>query len=157
MQEGIKMSNIQLSDDVIEQIQEIAQRENRSPDSVILTLLAQYRDDTMDDDEYYSDAQIRRRMYERARRYWQEIGHHERLQLSDADLDEQFWIFDQEGIPRLKSEQGSIEVPNDDLLSMALILSDKLNIHSGRKDTAANFDEAVKDVVRKKRASKNEG
>lgn len=134
------MSTIQLSDEVIQRIQTIASQENRSPESVILTLLAQYQSDSREDDDYYSDVQIRRRMYERARRYWQEIGHDERLQLSDADLDEQFWLFDQEGIPRLKSEQGLIEVPNDDLLSMLVSLSDELNIHSGRKDTAANFD-----------------
>jgi len=35
----------------------------------------------------------------------------ERLALTDAELDEQFWLFDAEDIPRLKSDQGKVEIP----------------------------------------------
>jgi hypothetical protein len=55
------------------------------------------------------------RVYGRARRYWARVGDAERLALTDADLDEQFWLFDADGIPRLKSEQGMIDIPENSL------------------------------------------
>jgi hypothetical protein len=55
-------------------------------------------------DDDYSLENVRRRMYERARRHWREVSDSAHLQLSDADMDEQFWGFDKDGIPRLKSE-----------------------------------------------------
>jgi tetratricopeptide (TPR) repeat protein len=58
------------------------------------------------------------RLYERARRYWRSIGDSVRAALTDEQLDEQFWLFDHEGIPHLKSEQATIELPYDPLLAM---------------------------------------
>ncbi|MFN8374310.1 MAG: hypothetical protein U0694_15710 [Anaerolineae bacterium] len=58
---------------------------------------------------------MRPQLYARARRYWEQVGDNERLALKDEQLDEQFWLFDPQGIPRLKSEQESIELPPDPL------------------------------------------
>ena len=62
---------------------------------------------------------MRRKLYARARRYWQSVGDEARLKLTDDDLDEQFWLIDPEGIPRLKSEEGTIELPENPLLKIA--------------------------------------
>ncbi len=69
------------------------------------------------DRDAYREAvrQMRPKLYQLARRYWQAVGDQERLALTDAELDEQFWLIDADGIPRLKSEQGAITLPPDPL------------------------------------------
>ena len=62
---------------------------------------------------------MRPKLYARAREYWQRVGDNERLQLSDQQLNQQFWLFDEEGIPRLKSDQGRFVLSPDPLLAMA--------------------------------------
>jgi hypothetical protein len=42
----------------------------------------------------------------------------ERLALTDEQLDEQFWCIDPQGIPRLKSDQEKVRLPQDGLLAM---------------------------------------
>lgn len=59
--------------------------------------------------------EIRSKLYAKARRYWESVGDQERLALTDNQLDEQFWLFDSDGIPRLKSEEGTIEIPANSL------------------------------------------
>ena len=59
--------------------------------------------------------EIRLKAYTKARQYWESAGNHERLALTDAELDEQFWLFDPEGIPRLKSDEGMVEIPENSL------------------------------------------
>jgi hypothetical protein len=65
-----------------------------------------------EEDDYYSLRNVRRRIYARARRIWEQRGDSEKAALTDEQLDEQFWLFDQDDIPRLKSEQGTITAPS---------------------------------------------
>jgi hypothetical protein len=58
------------------------------------------------------------RTYERARRYWRENNQPERAALSDEELDAQFWLFDNDAIPRLKEEQGTVEIQPSSLMLM---------------------------------------
>lgn len=69
----------------------------------------------LEDDPRYQEAQkeIRPKLYARARAFWKESGDLERMALTDDDLDKQFWLFDSEGIPRLKADQGKISLPAD--------------------------------------------
>jgi hypothetical protein len=61
----------------------------------------------------------RTKLYAQARAYWREINDTERLSLTDEQLDEQFWCFDSQSIPRLKSDQDKVILPPDGLLAMA--------------------------------------
>ncbi|MCD4684396.1 MAG: hypothetical protein K8S97_00480 [Anaerolineae bacterium] len=74
---------------------------------------------TTEADDYYSLAQVNHRIYERARHYWHAAGLAAQSQLSDADLDEQFWGFDRDGIPRLKSEITDTTPPPGSLAALA--------------------------------------
>lgn len=117
-----------IPDDLAQQLQAIAEQEQRSPEDVLRSLLAQHQPKPpAAPDDYYSLERVMQRMYERARRYWRQTGNTERLALTDADLDEQFWVFDAEGIPRLKSEQGTVEIPENSMMRLAQ-LAEQANI-----------------------------
>ncbi|MBN2305160.1 MAG: hypothetical protein JXQ72_11815 [Anaerolineae bacterium] len=88
-----------------------------------------------DADDYYSLEQVNRRMYERARRIWREMGDTARTGLSDAEMAEQFWLFDAEGIPRLKSDQGEVEIPPDSFLMIGAEAR-RAGIDTGQSDIA---------------------
>lgn len=95
-----------------QQLQDIADSEKRPVEEILKALLNQYTP-TMPAPTADIDGairQMRQYAYSQARLYWQETGNRERLGLSDEELDEQFWLFDSDGIPRLKSEQGHIEL-----------------------------------------------
>jgi hypothetical protein len=100
-----------------ERLNEIAQRKNQSVEDVLRSLLERDDDYPLVSTEETTEStdetvrRIRQNAYAEARRYWQETGDSARLALTDAELDDQFWTFDGEGIPRLKSEQGTIELP----------------------------------------------
>ena len=49
-----------------------------------------------------------------------------RLALTDEALDEQFWLIDQDGIPRLKSEEGTIDLPPDSFDAIIGIFDDDI-------------------------------
>jgi len=53
----------------------------------------------------------RLRMYERARRYWRNAGDEARASLSDDELETEFWLFDPDGVPRLKADMAYLSVP----------------------------------------------
>jgi hypothetical protein len=112
------MMILELRDDLVAWMQQIAQRESRTLDEVVEGTLACYDEPTLllklnptaENPKSVRDVELR--LYERARAYWQAHGD-PRQHLSDEALDEQFWLFDDDGIPRLKSEQRTIAVtPN---------------------------------------------
>lgn len=93
-------------------------------------------------DDYYSPENVNKRMYERARRWWREHGDLERANLTDAELSDQFWLFDQEGVPRLKSDEGAVEVIPGSLAELAAA-AEKMNFHSGEPDIAERSREIL--------------
>lgn len=119
------MANMIVSREIYRRLNKLAQIEKRSLDSILSDLLDKYTDVQADipqisDDDLdveVADAvrEMRPQLYARARRYWEQVGDRERLALTDEQLDEQLWLFDHQGIPRLKSEQQSIELPPDPL------------------------------------------
>lgn len=122
------MADLVLRSDLVERIQAIARREERPVDEVIEAMLARYsvpeevHSTPSDLTEVTSRLrQDRLRLYERARRYWRSTNN-ERQHLTDAQLDEQFWLFDNEGVPRLKTEQGMIQLSPDPLRTMIAVM-----------------------------------
>jgi len=91
------------------QLQQIAEHERRSVEDVLKTMVAQYPSDKPAE-KSEAVKRVRRKAYAKARRYWESVGDVEKAAMTDEALDEQFWLFDSEGIPRLTSEQGTIEL-----------------------------------------------
>lgn len=114
------MADLTLSAALIKQLEETARRENRSVESLIASLLSEHetqqpsRDST---DRQNALRESRFRLYDVARRFWKKADDSHQYMTND-ELEEQFWLFDQNGIPRLKSEQGTIDVPESPLQSI---------------------------------------
>ncbi len=138
------MTLIEIRPDLATKLREKAERENRSVDDI----LEAYMSNNSATDDFSNDIirSIRAGFYERARRYWKETGNLERLALTDEQLDEQFWLFDIEGIPRLKSERGTITLPDDPLVQMAEA-AERFNWHSGRSDISENTNEILWEIT----------
>jgi len=86
--------------------------------------------------------QVRRKAYTKARGYWQSVGDTIKAALTDAELDEQFGAFDEEGIPRLKSELTSLQPPVGSL-AYAAKLAREANIRTGNPVDAARADKIL--------------
>jgi len=102
------MTTIILPDDLVSELEAIARQENRTPKDVLRAIFAQYRAASATNPGSVREVQLL--TYARARRYWQSVGNQKRLALTDDQLDQQFWLFDQDGIPRLKSDEGQVEI-----------------------------------------------
>jgi len=112
------MTDITLRDDLVQRLQEIARQEKRQPDEVLEILLNQYNPSTPTDraldDELWKDTL---RIYDRARRYWQ-AQNDPRWQMTNDELDQQFWLINSSGIQHLKDEQSTLTLPPDPLEQM---------------------------------------
>jgi hypothetical protein len=146
------MANLVIDEKLVQRLQEIAQRENRTVDAVLEALLDSYENGhdeealweaappDIEDKAGYVAAlnQLRPKLYEIAREYWRRIGDQERLALTDRELDRQFWLIDHEGIPRLKSEQGKVQLPPDPLEALiGLIDTDITDLSTRVRETMA--------------------
>ncbi|MBZ0310665.1 MAG: hypothetical protein K8I82_31695 [Anaerolineae bacterium] len=125
------MVAIQVSESTYQKLRERAEKVGRTIEDVILDSLTFPTPQELAAIEQHirevltsPDSETRQKLYALCRRYW--LAHHdyERLKLTDAELDEQFWLIDPQGIPRLKSEQGQIEIPPDPLEEFLGLFSD---------------------------------
>jgi len=91
-------------------LQRIATRENRPIEDVLESLLADYPEEMPAAQTENAVQQYRAKLYLRSRQYWQQTGDVKRLALTDAELDEQFWLFDADDIPRLKADQDAVSL-----------------------------------------------
>jgi len=57
--------------------------------------------------------EMRTKLYKIARDYWRQHNDPVRLNLTDTELDEQFWFIDESGIPRLHIDDGTFELVHD--------------------------------------------
>lgn len=132
--------------EIIRKLEEYARLENRTPLEVLDAIVERYTpqpppapvDPVRQAEEL---RQVRRRLYDRARRYWQEHDD-PRASMTNAELDEQFWLFDYEGVPRLKSEQATLDLPPS---SLDIILEDAENIDLGIIET--DITERSRDIL----------
>lgn len=93
------------------------------------------------DDEYYALENVNHRLYERARRYWHEQGD-PRADLTDVDLNDQFWFFDADGVPRLKSDPVDPTPPPGSGVALAES-AERLGYRSGKFDIAERSREIL--------------
>jgi hypothetical protein len=124
-------------DDLLTVIDQLTPEQKR----LVQARLASPLPDTTSDDEYYRMENINHRMYERARRYWREQGD-PRADLTDEDLNAQFWFFDPEGVPRLKSDPVDPTPPPGSLAALAESAK-RLDFHSGEPDIAQRSREIL--------------
>jgi hypothetical protein len=138
------MTDLIIREPLARRIREVAKYEHRSPEEVVEILVNDHihnppprpREsltnddievpDDEDDPEAYRQAvrAIRPKMYRIARRYWTKVGDTEKLALTDEQLDKVFWLIDHNGVPRFKSEKGTIELPPDPLEALIGLFRD---------------------------------
>lgn len=103
---GLVIENQQLA----ETLRELAQREQRSVEALLLELVERYQEQPSDKTVIMPSpapdpvARLRRFAFERARRYWHETGDEARAQLTDTQLEEQILRFDENDVPYLKAD-----------------------------------------------------
>ena len=131
---------------LVRQLEEIARQENRPVEEVIRAMVEARRAAAPSDDAATRERlkQVRRKIYRIARKRWQEMGDDAKLTLNDEELDEQFGVFDEEGIPRLKSEMKSMEPPPGSLAYAAKIF-EAADFHSGQPDWAERSEDILKE------------
>lgn len=116
------------------QLENIARQEQRSVQEVLASMLDQYQSrGSASDDVPITAREVRLDAYRRARAYWQQVGEAARAGLSDAELDEQFWLFDGDGIPRLKSDQDTVKLSQHSLRHAGRVLNEA-SFRSGHND-----------------------
>lgn len=124
------------------ELQKIAEREHRPVEDVLKSMVAHYPTETeaRETKSEPSEAvkRVRHKAYAKARAYWQSVGDTIKAALTDEELDEQFGAFDEEGIPRLKSELKSLEPPPGSL-AYAAKMAREANI---RTENPINADQA---------------
>jgi hypothetical protein len=144
------MANLVISERDAERLNDIAQREHRPIGEIVSHMIDRYVPDASDPTQTTIEAEEReilRSLYVEARAYWKTVGDTKKLALTDAELDEQFWCIDPDGIPRLKAEQGMISLPYDPLVRMAELAEQSME-SSGRTDISARFDELMENAIR---------
>jgi hypothetical protein len=125
-------------------LQELAARENRSVEEMLQNWAAQHITQSPSEPEPTEAVRrVRAKAYVKARKYWESIGDTAKAALTDAELDEQFGVFDEEGIPRLKSELKSLEPPVGSLAYAAKLIDEMGGIPTGKSDVASRADEIL--------------
>lgn len=126
---------------IARQLQQIADQEHRPVEDVLKSMLAHY---PAAPETPQSDAvkRVRRKAYAKARQYWQSVGDTAKTTLTDEELDEQFGVFDEEGIPRLKSELTNWEPPVGSLAYAAKIAREA-NIRTNNPIDASRADDIL--------------
>jgi hypothetical protein len=131
-----------------QQLQEIAEREHRPVEDVLKSMVARYsakeRPEPIPQDTTDSVTRIRHNAYAKARQYWQSIGDKSKATMTDAELNEQFGAFDEEGIPRLKSEL-SPEPPVGSLAYAAKIIRERGGVDLESAVDATKTDDILND------------
>ncbi len=139
-------------EELAQRLRQIAEQENRPVEEVLKTLVEQYAGETVIDftDQDENDAaqqikQVRRNAYEKARRYWHAVGDTEKAALTDEELDQQFGVFDEEGIPRLKSELKTLEPPVGSLAYAAKIIREMGGVRTDGELDVTKADDILND------------
>lgn len=132
-----------IHDDLIaRQLQQIAEKEQRPVEDVLKSMIAQYPTEAIRPEKSEAVKRVRRKAYAKARKYWESVGDTVKAALTDDELDEQFGVFDEEGIPRLKTDLKSLEPPPGSLAYAAKI-AEKSQFRSGRPDLASRAEEIL--------------
>jgi hypothetical protein len=149
------MANLVISDELAERLRQLAARQRRPLEEILQEMMTQYEHDpllvevpeSVQDKAAYLRAlrEVRPKIYAIARNYWRRVGDPERLALTDEQLDEQFWVIDPYGVPRLKSEQDTVQLPPDPLDEIVGLFAD-----SDLTDMSTTVRETMKEHYRRK-------
>lgn len=144
------MADLVISEQDAARLREIAAREHRPVEEVVSRMIEEYAKSAGEGEHVIDDVEreILTKIYAEARAHWRKVGDTERLKLTDEQLDEQFWIIDPDGIPRLKSEQDKVHFPRNPLLRIAE-LAEESGLSSGRSDISERFDEVMEEYMRR--------
>lgn len=148
------MTELVIKEPLSSRIREAAARDGLAPEELMAILMERYSpaprpassltdedievpDDIEDKAAYRAAARaLAPKLYRMARRYWAQVGDHERLALTDEELDKQFWLIDPDGVPRLKSEKGTVVLPPDPLDDLiGAIESDQTDLSTTVRET----------------------
>ncbi len=152
------MSDLIIKEPLASRFRETAQKHNHTPEELLAIWIERYdpaprpvsslTDDDIEVPEDIEDKEAYRgaaralapKLYRVARRYWAKVGDKERLALTDEDLDKQFWLIDHEGIPRLKSDKGTFDLPPDPLDSIiGLIDTDQTGLSTTVRESVSAY------------------
>lgn len=121
------------------ELEQIAERENRPVEELLKLMIAQYPSEMSATATHPKNGravnQVRRKLYAKARQYWQSVGDAAKASMPDEELDKQFGAFDEEGIPRLQHELESIDPPAGSLAYAAMI-AERGDFRSGNPNLA---------------------
>jgi hypothetical protein len=132
-------------EDLARRIQGIARQEQRSVQDVLTAMISQYQPQQPGDVLSEADAlarQVRLSAYRRAREYWRVQGDQERASLTDEQLDEQFWLFDSDGIPHLKADKDNVKLTEGSLYLAGQVLA-TAGYRSGHSDISTRSREIL--------------
>jgi predicted transcriptional regulator len=110
MVDSLRIDNPELA----QRIQQLADAEQRSVEEILEAMVAQYHPMADIDETEPTPEEMARKvqlgLYQKARDYWAHVGEHGKAELTDEEMDKQFYLFDLDGIPRLKSEKDSVDI-----------------------------------------------
>jgi hypothetical protein len=132
-------------EEIVKRLQALAEREHRSVEEVLKNLLTGSILEEVSPKPSPEERvkAIRHKAYAKARKYWELLGDTEKASLTDEQLDEQFGRFDEEGVPRLKSEMSTMEPPVGSL-AYAAKMAEEANLSFGDdSDLATHADEIL--------------
>lgn len=152
------MTDLIIKEPLASRIRKTAQKDNFTPDEMLAIWVERYDPaprpaasltdddieippDIQDKEAYRAAARaLAPKLYRIARRYWAKVGDRERLGMTDEELDKQFWLIDHKGIPRLKSEKGTVEIPRDPLEDLiGAIDSDQTDLSATTRESVAAY------------------
>lgn len=146
-------------------LEQLAKREHRPVEELLKSMVARYPGGELEATSASGGNEAimraRQKVYAKARKYWQSVGDQVKAAMTDQELDEEFGAFDENGIPRLKSELQSLE-PLPGSLAYAAAVSERGNFRSGKPDLAQRSREILDthladDYLKRKRGEDAEG
>jgi hypothetical protein len=129
-----------LPDDLIHELKQLADADNRAPESLLREMLRLHRQrrSAEFDPMPRTVAEVRQRVYDRARDYWHTHKMPELAALTDRALDQQFDFIDADGVPHLKSDR--VSRPADPLLNLVGTLdTEATDLSTSIRDTLDDF------------------
>jgi hypothetical protein len=136
------MAAMELPEALLRRLEQAAVQRDLSPADLLDQLLRPYESPGVEPEKVAEEVRrVMLRIYDRARKYWRE-QHDPRARLTDEEMDDQFWLIDYDGIPRMKSEQGMVDVPPSGLEILAE-LGREANLPFGRHDIVENSREIL--------------
>jgi hypothetical protein len=127
------------------ELTEIAEREQRPVEDVLKTMVAHYPTEPFprapQSDQSEAMRRVRRKIYDKARRYWEAAADADKAAMTDEEMEIHFGAFDEEGIPRLKHELSSEPPPGS--LAYAAMIAARGDFASGNPELAYRAKELL--------------